>query len=864
MRDRLLGAAADLAWRRSGLVLAVALVLAGLGIALAATRLRLNANTDDLISPDRPYMQNYRRFIEECGDLEFIYLVVEHHDDPAAAKACIDDLAASLAARPELELPVVHARIEPDEQLALATHAMSDEEFTDLSLPAEAYGALWNGGGTGGLIQEARQGINRLLATGAFVSEARAKEIGAGALFLCQLLAAAGGDEAAGKALGGLGTRPEPEYLVSSTGKLYFLKILPVKDYGTLAVIERPLAVIREVMADVRGRHPAVEIGLTGKPVLQADEMATTDRDMTRSTSVAIALVALLFMLVLGGVRRPLLAVATLLVGIAWTFGLTTVAIGQLNLLSVVFTLVLVGIGIDFGVHVVMRYREARRSAAPREALRTAVLTAGRGNVTGALTSSIAFLMAILTGFRGLEELGFIAGAGLLLCLVAMTIVLPALLAMTERRQSGLEPGRPIAEEGRGPGGRLAPLAALVLTLALAPFAGRVAFDENILDLQAKGLDSVEWEHRIIEDSGAETWFGVVARDDLEAVAETVERARREPAIASVRSALDLVRPDSPERRAARARLDSVFDVSLTEIPVAWAPIDLDGLGRSLMALARRAREEAPDEAREMAGLARALVDLAARLEGEDRVAVGERLETRIAEVAAALSRMFEGMFLPLREVLPAAIRDLFASPTGRLLVTMHPRGNVWDDATMTSFVAAMRRVDPQVTGVPITHHESIRDMRGGFGRAALLALAAVVLLVALDFRRPLPALLALVPLFAGGIWLVGLMGLTGLHFNLANFFAVPILIGIGVDNGIHLVHRWRESRDEEGPLRLGATKRGVLLTSLTTAIGFGCLAFASHRGLQSLGFVMALGSLAILAASLLVLPALLARLRPR
>src|SRR5690606_18659357 len=136
---------------------------------------------------------------------------------------------------------------------------------------------------------------------------------------------------------------------------LHFVQVQPVRDFGTMAVIQEPLRRIREVLDEARQRFPDVEIGLTGKPVLQADEMQTSDRDTTRAFVIAIILVAVLFMVTIGGVRHPMLAVVSLLFGIAWTFGFTTLAVGQLTLLSVVFTLVLVGVGIDFGVHIVSR-----------------------------------------------------------------------------------------------------------------------------------------------------------------------------------------------------------------------------------------------------------------------------------------------------------------------------------------------------------------------------------------------------------------------------------------------------------------------------------------------------------------------------
>jgi hypothetical protein len=199
----------------------------------------------------------------------------------------------------------------------------------------------------------------------------------------------------------------------------------------------------------------------------------------------------------------------------------------------------------------------------------------------------------------------------------------------------------------------------------------------------------------------------------------------------------------------------------------------------------------------------------------------------------------------------------MLLSPGGKYLVMLHPRNNPWDINNLDEFVNELRDISPDATGSPVTHLMATRDMREGFIISALLALACVLALVWADFRNLKRALIAIFPLTMGTLWTVSAMGYFDIHFNLANFFSIPILIGIGVDSGIHILHRYREGGPER--LSLGATRRGVLLTSLTSLIGFGCLAGASHRGLKSLGNVMLIGCSACLIASLIVLPAILA-----
>ena len=200
-------------------------------------------------------------------------------------------------------------------------------------------------------------------------------------------------------------------------------------------------------------------------------------------------------------------------------------------------------------------------------------------------------------------------------------------------------------------------------------------------------------------------------------------------------------------------------------------------------------------------------------------------------------------------------------APSGRFMVSLVPAEDVWSPEPMSRFVTAIREVDPDVTGVPITQYESLRDMRSAFLEMAVLSSILVLVLLTIDFRRVRPVVIAMIVLTVGLVWTIGVTSAIGVHLNVANFFAIPILIGLGVDSAIHLLHRI----DERGGRTddLGATRRAIILTAVTTGIGFGSLVFASHRGLESLGVVMAVGSLCCLLATLVLLPRLASGLQP-
>jgi len=868
---------ADLVLRAPWTIVAASAALAVGGTVLAWRGLGLDADTNSLIAPDRPFMKLYRAFLEEFGDLEYLYVVVDSRPDGGedlegrgrlASEAAVDELIEGLRAIPSL--PAVHGRIDPSEQLRLATRAMEIERLEALASAAGGVSVLASGDPTAA-IRGASKDLATLLARGLTLDDAARRTLGSQAILVLDVVASA---DDADEAEPSLADAPAPQYLRSDTGRMSFVAVMPAKDFGRLEAIAEPLAAIRAVVAEVAARHPEVEIGLTGKPVLQADELATTNRDMRLATGISFSIVAGLFVVVFRGVRRPLLAIAAFAMAFAWTCGVAALLVGHLNLLSIVFTLVLVGVGLDYGVHVVARFMEARRRRLASGAIRDVMRTAVPGNLTGSLTSAAVFLLALTTTFQGLRELGVIAGSGLLLCGLAMCLVLPALLWLTERRgrRAGREP-RPSATAvvetvaRRRPPARwpdVVVLAAVgLVTLAGIVLASRsLRFETNLLDLQAEGLPSVEWEHRVFEDSVSASWFGAIAVPDLAGASRVLEAARAHPEIGRSASILDLIRPDDDRRAAARARLREAVGTS----PVApaephaepWTSADLAAATDRLGFLARAAASQAPEESRRLLATSERLRRLVDRLEqgGADAAVARASIDAAFADAASNLRLMAEGDAAPLRDALPAALRDQMMAPSGRFLVRLMPSGDAWSLEPLERFVAAIRAIDPQATGVPMTQLESIRDMSRAFAQMAVLAFLAVTLLVWIDFRSVLATLVCLSTLVVGLGWTLGAMAASGTSLNLANFFAVPILMGLGIDSSVHLVHRAREQRGKR--IRYGATARAVVLTATTTAVGFGALVFASHRGLQSLGFVMLLGSAACLAAAVLVVPSLI------
>ncbi|MBU4484298.1 MMPL family transporter, partial [bacterium] len=666
----------------------------------------------------------------------------------------------------------------------------------------------------------------------------------------------------------------EDGFFVSQNGKFLFVMIMPNKDYTTLDVIAKPLERIRGYIAEVKIDFPEIKAGLTGRPVLQADEMQTSNADMMRAGIIALLGVTLLFVITFRRLTRPLLAVFALIIGIINTFGLTTIAIGYLNILSIVFAIILVGVGVDFGIHILARYREEfAKNHDSKNAVFASLTTAGKGNLTGGLTTAVAFYSVCFTKFSALTELGFIAGSGIVICLLSMLIVLPALLYLFDRNKKnvgdkkiGIIKLSCFSFFSKYPKAVL--LASFLITLILSPFALKTHFDDNLLNLQAEGLESVNYEKKLIEETEYSTWFCpfIVSSDD-EASA-LVEKLKLSENVGRIEWLNELI----PENQVEKIFLIDSIAPGFEDIKYRLATGDV--FKENLINELKKLNDHLikfTDEAFS-SGRYDAVEELDKLVEGIDAIVYnlrkgdyGDAVSKLQVEFLGDLKNKLELLGTGMNPVvitkadIPEKLLKRYVSSTERQVVYVYPKYNIWDPEKLEIFVSEMREYDPQVTGTPIEVYESSRLMKDSFVKAAIFAFIAITILLLIDFRSIKDTLLAIMPLAIGIFWLVELMGLFNVPFNLANFFSIPILIGIAVDYGVHLIHRVRE-----GSCDVIATSTGtaILLTSATTALGFGAMMIASHRGIASLGKIMALGSITCLLASIIILPAALKMLQ--
>jgi len=657
-----------------------------------------------------------------------------------------------------------------------------------------------------------------------------------------------------------------------------------------LRYVDDVAVTVKQLQAEIRRLKPSfpeVEVGITGESVLDLDEMESSIADSTKATLWSLVLVSVMFAFAFQKVTRPLMALFALMLGLGWTLGFTTLAIGHLNLLTVTFATILVGLGADFGIHSIYRYEEERaRGQGPLQAMETCIEQTGLENLTGAITTAVAFWAIRFTDFRGVAELGMIAGTGVMLCFLAMATVLPALIFLQERRRSVAVEPRP---------GWAAPLAAAEELLLSYPWLvigactvfslwclvrlPEVTFDYNLLNLQSHTLPSVQTELKLINSAensknGHGVLMAVALADSLEEAKRKEEAFRKLPSVGGVESVTELIPVDYQAKVPVVKALESLMeDVPL---PDPNGPRDA-GTANGLMEMGEGFTQldaafksayptliQDPDpEVRENAERFKQLLDtLFSTLEKLGPGVIADSVEAFQRNLFGDLRGILEFLKAQRAEppvtfqLLPEEVAVRSIGKTGKILLRIYPKHNVWERENLTPFVAELQQVDPDVIGTPIMVYYHTEALKRAYESSGRYALAAIVILLLLHFRAVGTTCLALFPKLVGVLWMLGLMAYYHVMFNPANFMALPLILGIGLIFGVHVVHRLLH--DPQSGVFSHSTGPAIALSAMTTMIGFGTLMLARHQGIASLGFLMTVGVGANLVTSLIFLPAVM------
>ncbi len=656
-----------------------------------------------------------------------------------------------------------------------------------------------------------------------------------------------------------------------------FILVKPTLDESSLQPARKAVDIIRAAARELDlDPENGVQVRLTGGVVLSQEEMMSVTEWASVAGVLALILVGVLVIIGLGSLRLTAATLITLVMGLVWTGGYATFAVGQLNLISVAFAVLFIGIGVDFGIQFCLRYREAiGRGQSHEEALRESASGVGGALTLAAIAAAIGFFSFVPTAYLGLSELGIISGGSMMIALFANLTVLPACLTlMPLEHQDGMLPAwqgwRKIKWGPKPAPGFLLrhatgiSLWALALGVAAAvTYLPRLQFDFDPMNLKDPTTESVQTALDLMKDSETSFYTIQILADNVEEAQNLGQRLEALPLVDHTEGLADFVPQDQEDK------LFMIDDMALFLWPALEAspldkPLDNDGRRKVLSELKVNLGYliETPLVS-VLDAPARRLVSALTRFE-ESSLENGQSLEDLEVLLLFSLPERLKKLrqSLNAREVtvedLPELLRQRKIAADGRTLVEVFPSEAMTSNDALKRFVTAVRRVAPNATEDPVILLEGGDAVTTAFRQAGIFSLAAITVLLLIVLQSVIDTLLVLFPLALAAVFTASSSVIFGIPFNFANIIAIPLLFSLGVAYGIYLVLRER-SADSIADVMTTSTPRAIFFSALTTMCSFGTLAISSHLGTASMGQLLTISLTLALVCTLVVLPCLLA-----
>ncbi len=620
------------------------------------------------------------------------------------------------------------------------------------------------------------------------------------------------------------GETTEEPYYINTDSTLLALEVMAAGTVSNIGFSKEMYNAVRQAVTTLHPQSydPDMVIQYGGTFKNKVDDFNVILNDIQSTLMYGVVGVVLLLTLYF---RQPLavfFVALPLIMGLSWAFTITYWVIGNLNTMTGFLFVILFGLGIDFGIHMFARYLEDRIARMDvLLAIETTLNQTGQAISTAALTTSMAFFSLTITDFKGFSEFGFIVGTGILMSLVSMTTVLPAFLVLADKKL-GLIRMRPVwghawgSHRGRFPMARLVLVAGVAVTVYLGANLHRIAFEYDFTNLRSNLPAS-----RAVKDK-----ISTISRFNQESQSPSVVLANSEEELDEIVTAVE----------AKIASADST--PTIDKIKTLWSAIPRQQDEK--LTVIGEIRELANGEgARLIKGEQKRRLDDLRELLGVETLSVDDlpkNILRRFSTVDG--SRAHFAFIYPKVQLRDGKNAMAFADDSEEIRTAS---GKTFYSSSSSIIFADMLRL-------------MLRDSKWAIG----VTLVVVFLIVVIDFRGLREALLVVLPLVCGAVWMCGTMYLTDMKLNFYNMVALPTIIGMGIDNGVHLYHRYREEGTRSIPLVLKSTGGAMLVSMLTTMVGFFGLTMATHPGLNSIGKLALIGLLTCFVAAVVVLPALL------
>lgn len=627
------------------------------------------------------------------------------------------------------------------------------------------------------------------------------------------------------------------------------------------------------------------KVRITGEVALSYEELLSAMHGAEYAGLVALFIVTLILSVALRSVSAIISVLFSLLLGLVITAAFTTATIGHLNLISIAFAALYIGLAVDYAIHLILRYHELHQPEQPTiEILLKAIHDIGPSLLICALTTAIGFYAFVPTTFLGIAELGIISGTGMFISLFITLTVVPALQRFL--------PSKPLIQAHKNSSitqqwltlpakwhKTVYALVMLFFVFALTTW-NQIRFDYNLLNLSDPNGEAVLTFRELLADTQHSPWLSMATVASLEEANSLTTLLTNLPVVDKVVSIADFI-PDQQDEK-----LPIIEGISLTLGPTFFTehPPENDDLKSSDLTQINQALENLKYQLNQLmiekpnhssleswkklsVSIDQLLTLIHTNPAEQNRLFLIALQNDLIGQLPGVLNRLQTALEASIitNESLPSSLRKRWHSDSGDYLVAVYPSENLNDNDALKRFIRSVQQHAPQISGTPAIMLAAGEAVVDAFVHAFMLTLIGVTIALYILLRKNiLLVAITLFPLLLAALFTIATTTLLNIPFNFANVIALPLLLGIGIDSSIHMVYRSITTAENQRNLLQTSTGAAIFYSALTTMAGFGSLILSTHQGTASMGMLLAVGILYILICVFIILPTLLAHLRDK
>lgn len=655
-----------------------------------------------------------------------------------------------------------------------------------------------------------------------------------------------------------------PSKLANKTRRIVIAK--PKRDFHSMMPAAAAVKKAREITAQLSANMANLKIGITGDVVLQHEELESIGDGAVLSGIGSFILVFLILFRCFHSFKLLFATIITLLIGLSLTAGFAAIAIGHLNVISISFAALYIGLGVDFAIHVSLHYREGiAQKHSHFIAIKKALHSVGFSLFLCALTTSIAFFAFVPTDYKGVSELGLISGVSMFISLGLSLVFLPALLSLLNLKKAhAFENSNQTSWIKTVPLRYKKTIRSISILLAIAclfaiPY---ITFDSDPVDMRNPNSPSVIAFKNLLKSTTDSPYALNALCKNIEETHSLVQKLKQLPTVSNTVTLTDLVPSDQEDKLFTIEDLNMILGPQLSQFDSTLAPSDtpkvLSEFQNTLSSVLKN--NQSGISAEILQALSHSIGQYQAALQqSTDPAQLNKRLDDSILgllpHTISTLSQSLTAYEFNL-DSLPDYIRNQWLSPTGIYRVMILPKQDLNIPANLKQFALDVQSVAPAAVGLPVGDLASGQAVVNAFKMAFSFSFALITILLLLILKSLYKTLLVLGPLILASLLTCSVNVLLGIPFNFANIIALPLLLGMGVDSGIHIMHCLHEQLEDNQHILQSSTARGVMFSSITTMSSFISLALIPHFGIASMGITLAVGISFTLICTLIVLPA--------